>query len=143
MSRMLDDLGEFSTVDARPFALDIAARDVPHLLNDVVDTLVPIATDRGINLRVEAPPAGGPVLCDADRVLQVFSNVIGNAVKYSQRGGTITLRSAAKEGAVLFTVRTTARAWCRRFSTTSLTSTGRRRKPGAAAAASGSTSPTG
>jgi PAS domain S-box-containing protein len=105
MSRMLDDLAEFSGLDARPFTLDMAPREVPHLLNEVVDELVPLASDRGINLHLEAPPAAGHVVCDADRVLQVFSNVVGNAVKFSQRGGTIALGSTAKDGAVLFTVR--------------------------------------
>ena len=105
MSRMLDDLAEFSGLDARPFTLDLAPREVPHLLNEVVDELVPLASDRGINLHVEAPPAAGQVVCDPDRVLQVFSNVVGNAVKFSQRGGTIALGSTAKDGEVLFTVR--------------------------------------
>ena len=105
MSRMLDDLAEFSGLDARPFTLDLAPREVPHLLNEVVDELVPLASDRGINLHLEAPPAAGHVVCDPDRVLQVFSNVVGNAVKFSQRGGTIALGSTAKDGEVLFTVR--------------------------------------
>ena len=105
MSRMLEDLAEFSGLDARPFTLDMGPREVPQLLNEVVDNLVPLASDKGINLHLEAPPVPGHVVCDPDRVLQVFSNVVGNAVKFSQRGGTIELRSTAKDGAVLFTVR--------------------------------------
>ena len=105
MSRMLEDLAEFSGLDARPFTLDMAPREVPQLLNEVVDELVPLATDRGIKLHLDGPPAAGHVVCDPDRVLQVFSNVVGNAVKFSQRGGTIALGSTAKESAVLFTVK--------------------------------------
>ena len=105
MSRMLEDLAEFSGLDARPFTLDMAPREVPQLLNEVVDELVPLASDRGINLHLEAPARAGHVVCDPDRVLQVFSNVVGNAVKFSQRGGTIALGSTAKESAVLFTVK--------------------------------------
>ena len=105
MSRMLEDLAEFSGLDARPFTLDMAPREVPQLLNEVVDELVPLATDRGIKLHLDGPPAAGHVVCDPDRVLQVFSNVVGNAVKFSQRGGTIALGSTAKESEVLFTVK--------------------------------------
>jgi PAS domain S-box-containing protein len=105
MSRMLEDLAEFSGLDGRPFALDMAAREVPQLLNEVVETLVPIASDKGINLQLGAAPADGQIVCDPDRVLQVFSNVVGNAVKFSQRGGTIEIQSSAKDGAVQFTVR--------------------------------------
>jgi PAS domain S-box-containing protein len=105
MNRMIEDLADFTALDSRPFALDIGAREVPQLLNEVVDALMPLATDKGIELHLEAAPPGEHVLCDPDRVLQVFSNVIGNAVKFSQPGGTIALGSAAKDGTVLFTVR--------------------------------------
>jgi len=105
MSRMLEDLAEFSGLDARPFALDMAARDVPQLLNEVVETLVPIASDKGVTLQLGAAPAEGHIVCDPDRVLQVFSNVVGNAVKFSQRGGTIEIQTTAKDGVVQFTVR--------------------------------------
>jgi signal transduction histidine kinase/PAS domain-containing protein len=105
MSRMLEDLSEFSGLDARPFSLELAPREVPPMLSEVVDELVPLASDKGINLHLEGPPATGHVVCDPGRVLQVFSNVVGNAVKFSQRGGTIEILSTAQDKEVLFTVR--------------------------------------
>jgi signal transduction histidine kinase len=48
-----------------------------------------------------------PVRADRDRVLQVFSNLVGNALKFTPPGGVVTVGAAPEEGAVRFWVRDT------------------------------------
>jgi signal transduction histidine kinase len=50
-----------------------------------------LAIDRAQALDVVVEGANGSVLCDRERILQVFSNLIGNAMKFTPRGGTITV----------------------------------------------------
>ena len=73
-------------VEPRPCPLQEAARDA-------VDVIAPIAAARGIQLGVDLPADPLRVLCDRERVQQVFSNLIGNAVKFTQTGGSVTVRA--------------------------------------------------
>src|SRR5437660_1457736 len=73
-------------VEPRPCPLQEAARDA-------VDVIAPIAAARGIQLGVDLPADPLRVLCDRERVQQVCSNLIGNAVKFTQMGGSVTVRA--------------------------------------------------
>ena len=64
-----------------------------------------VASHKGLQFERELLSDSGLVIkCDRDRVLQVFGNLIGNATKFTPRGGTIKVRAEPHGGEVLFSV---------------------------------------
>ena len=82
-------------IDTRIPTLDI--------VNEVLDALEPLAAPKQLRL-VHETSAEVRVSCDHDRVVQLFSNVIGNAIKFTPDGGTITVRAARQGNDVRFAV---------------------------------------
>ncbi len=84
-----------------------AAREPVSLnsvVEDVVTGLFPSAMRKDIALDLVTEPSLGPVMAESRRVAQVVANLVGNAVKYTPPGGTVTVRTRAEEGGVLFEV---------------------------------------
>ena len=73
--------------------------DVALLLRDVAELYEPAAQEKGQHLAVDLPPHA-PVPGDRHLLFQAFANVLDNAIKYSPRGGAITLRADARPGQV-------------------------------------------
>ncbi len=64
-----------------------------------------VAADRaGIEIRVDAPPDLPLVMADQGRILQVFDNLLGNAIKFSPNGGHVSVRAEAEVGQVVLVV---------------------------------------
>ena len=81
---------------------------VHTLLDEAVEALRGQARERGQALECAPRPGTRRVLADRDRVLQVFSNLIGNAVKFTPDGGTVVVREEADaDGWVRFSVQDT------------------------------------
>lgn len=100
MLRLVDDLLDMSRVQAGKFSLDRRAIAVAPLLRTVTASLAPEAARKGHALTTEAPDALPAVQADAQRLSQVLSNLVTNAIKYTPPGGTITVRAFA-DGPVL------------------------------------------
>jgi len=91
MNKLVEDLLDLSRITAGHFSVEPGACNVESLLKEAREMMLPIATQGGLRLHVELDLQNTSVHCDHARVLQVFSNLIGNAVKYTRRGGTVLL----------------------------------------------------
>jgi signal transduction histidine kinase/CheY-like chemotaxis protein len=104
MNRLIGDLLDAASLDAGRLSFERQAHSAGGLVHDAVETLRPLAEERSITL-VEAPPNDGlTVLCHQDRIVQVLSNLIGNAIKFTPRGGQITVHVEPHENQVRFGV---------------------------------------
>jgi signal transduction histidine kinase len=70
----------------------------------VLEMLEPLAREKHLTFKVEASREQFNVLCDWQRVLQVFANLIGNAMKFTPAGGCITTRTELHDGVAMFSV---------------------------------------
>lgn len=91
MTRLVNDLLEVSRMEAGKMSLEKVPQPVDHLISQAVETAAPLAATRGQRLAVENEAAGRLVSCDAGRVARVFSNLLGNAIKFTRLNGNITV----------------------------------------------------
>jgi signal transduction histidine kinase len=68
-----------------------------------------LASSSSIDLRVEVTADPPRILGDRDRLLQVFENLIGNALKFTEAGGQVTVGAAQRDSGTLFWVADTGR----------------------------------
>jgi signal transduction histidine kinase len=93
MHRMVLDLLDLARRDAGTFDLQRAPVDLTALLNSIAEKFAPLARTGKLDIRVES--ASLPVFIgDGDRLAQVFTNLVDNALKFTPAGGSITLRAA-------------------------------------------------
>lgn len=106
MQRVVDDLVDLAAIDASRLRIVTGPDDPKGLLHQTRELFAPAAAVKGVTLRVEdAGVDGFETECDHARILQVLANLVGNAVKFTPRGGEIVLRAEATGAAVLFEVR--------------------------------------
>ncbi len=104
MRRLINDLLDVARVDAGRLAVDPVPVPVGRLVLDALEMYAHLAEARAILTRVLIPAESPPVLADPDRVLQVLSNLLGNAIRFTPRGGGITLAAEVDEREVRFSV---------------------------------------
>jgi signal transduction histidine kinase len=93
MDRLIGDLLDVARLEAGRLSLDATFLDPARLVNEARELHLALATSRDQTLIDRSEGRLPPVLADRDRVLQVMGNLIGNAIKFTQEGGTITLRA--------------------------------------------------
>ena len=103
LTRMIDDLQTLTLAEAGQLHLHIESVDVADLIGDVVTSFSPQAEAAEISLTSEAA-AGLVVEGDADRLDQVLSNLVANALRYVPAGGSITLTAQGEGEGVLLQV---------------------------------------
>jgi signal transduction histidine kinase len=99
-NRLIQDLLSVTTIEAGRLNIDPREVGVADLCLEASEMLTPLAREKGITLKVEEAADLPPVRADPARVLQVFSNLVGNAVKFTPPGGSITISAAAANGSV-------------------------------------------
>jgi two-component system sensor histidine kinase BaeS len=104
LNRLVDDLQELSSVEARAHELHFRPVDVASLLENAAMRLALQAKSRNIALILDPAADLPPVQADEDRLLQVLTNLISNAVQYSLDGGQVTVTAQHQDGEVRISV---------------------------------------
>ena len=100
ISGLVKALLELSVIEAGTLKLSFHPTPVAQVLEDCVDVLSPLATEKNIRLVLQASPGAAMVLADRDQLLQVCSNLVGNAIKFTPDGGCIEVRLRDESKAV-------------------------------------------
>ena len=106
MDRMIQDLLDVARIEAGQLRIEPSSCRPAELVGEAVALMEPLALGRMVGL-VSVVEECPPVRADRDRVLQVFSNLVGNALKFTPPRGAVTVGAAPEEGAVRFWVRDT------------------------------------
>ena len=103
-ARMIDDLLDIARIEAGKVALDRRAVSLGPLIAETVESLQHEAKAKALTLRTELDPAARFVSADVDRLRQVFTNLLANAIKYTPPGGRVEIRLTAADGVVRITI---------------------------------------
>ena len=97
MSRMIQDLLDVSAIEAGVLSIVCSTESLRPVLVRATDLFARAAADRNVKLTLEAEPAIPYVHMDAERLVQAVANLIGNAVKFTPPGGSVTVSTRTHE----------------------------------------------
>nr|WP_225937706.1 ATP-binding protein [Myxococcus sp. RHSTA-1-4] len=107
MDRLIQDLLDVVRMEAGTLGVSTSPCSAARLVQDAADAVRALAGDARLRLDIRMEGEPGLVRADPDRMLQVFGNLVGNAIKFTPAGGGITLGVAPREEVVLFWVEDT------------------------------------
>jgi signal transduction histidine kinase len=103
MARLTDDLLDMVGMDSGHLSLQLERTDAREVVAEALAMFDATAAEHGIDLSIEALP-DVKISCDRQRVLQVLSNLIGNALKLSTDGSSITVEGTVSGSSLLLSV---------------------------------------
>jgi signal transduction histidine kinase len=102
LRRLVSELQELSRAEARQLTLHRAPISPAAIVAQAVARIAPQFVEKGVTLAQDASPHLPLVRVDADRIIQVLINLLGNALRYTPEGGAVTIRVAQQGDTVVF-----------------------------------------
>ncbi|MBY0395542.1 MAG: HAMP domain-containing histidine kinase, partial [Thermoleophilia bacterium] len=102
-ARMIDDLLDMSRIVSGKMRIDAAPVDAAQVIRAAVETVKPAADARGVRITARLADTGR-IMGDAARLQQVVWNLLTNAVKYTPRGGDVTVSLEQEDRHLVLTV---------------------------------------
>ncbi|CQR71807.1 Signal transduction histidine-protein kinase BaeS [Sporomusa ovata DSM 2662] len=91
LSRLITDLKELSLAEVRQLSLEVKAVDVNQMIEQALYMLKPLADEKNMFIEQSLTPELPPIMADADRICQIFYNLITNAIRYAATGGRVAI----------------------------------------------------
>ena len=104
MTRLINDLLDIGSIESGRLAITQIPVETERLIRSAHDTFLPLAREENVQLRLLLEPSLPPVSCDQQRALQVFANLLNNAIKVTPPEGTVTLAARRERRRVRFEV---------------------------------------
>jgi PAS domain S-box-containing protein len=103
LSRLINEILDIERIESGMLSMDLATHPARTLIDVAVGQVQVIAEEAGV--RVNVGPTEGVVYADADRVVQTLLNLLGNAIKFSHRGGFVSVQATPSGAFVEFAIR--------------------------------------
>jgi PAS domain S-box-containing protein len=104
MKRLIDDLLDFAAIETGRLRIDTAPEEPARVVQEVVSSFQQMADAGRLVLFGDAAPGLPPIQADRERIEQVLSNVVSNALKVTPAGGTVAVRARRAGKFVQFSV---------------------------------------
>jgi two-component system phosphate regulon sensor histidine kinase PhoR len=104
LRNLVEDLLILSAYDAEVVRLDLQPLNLAGLARECQQSLKVVAEEKHVHLRIVAQRELPEVMADRSHIERVVANLLGNALKFSERGGRVNVRVAADADSVVLTV---------------------------------------
>lgn len=91
-NRLIGDLLDVARMEAGRLSVELTTVEVAPLVCECIEAHQMLAEARSLHLEAQRPDALPPIHADRERMLQILSNLLGNAIKFTPEGGRLTLR---------------------------------------------------
>jgi signal transduction histidine kinase len=102
--QLIDDVLDVSRIVSGKLRINIGPCELADVINAGVNAVRPAAEARGITVDVEIDPSASPAACDSVRIQQVVWNLVSNAVKFTPKGGRVSVTLRRDQSSVLIQV---------------------------------------
>ena len=109
LNKRIDELLDLARGEIGMLKLECRPVDPLQLLHEVIDDMVPVASNHRQSLLLDLPPHLPLVQADEDRLRQIMINLISNACKFTPEGGEITVRAKEKDADLIVEIQDTGR----------------------------------
>ena len=107
MNRMIQDLLDVATIDSGHLRIDVSRQQVEPLVEQAIELAKGAALERGVDVRASAPALLPEITADPTRIVQVLDNLVSNAIKFTEVGGSVTVSVESRGDLVMISVRDT------------------------------------
>jgi signal transduction histidine kinase len=90
-ARMIDDLLDVSKISTGKLFLELQELDLASVVGNAFEMVLPEATGKGIEMELVVEPGSIPMCGDLARLEQVVSNILSNAIKFTRKGGKVSV----------------------------------------------------
>ena len=104
LNNLLSDLIDLSRIESGEMRMSFRYFDITDLIHDLLQTMEIRATQRSVTLTYAKPPTPLSVYGDRERLSQVLTNLIDNAIKYNVEGGSVSLSTIRRNGDIEISV---------------------------------------
>ena len=104
MNRLIGDLLDVVRMEAGCLSLNFGSCDIADVLVETMESFQPRATEQGLSLALSPEPPSAIVQADKERLLQMIDNLVGNALKFTPRGGCVSVGGYVEPDEVRVTV---------------------------------------
>ncbi len=103
LARLINNVMDFQKLEADRMNFDFCENDINEVVKDAYDTMAPAAKSIGLDLQLKLEDNLPKVKIDRDRITQVITNMVNNAIKFTEKGG-ITLTTRRRENVIQVSV---------------------------------------
>lgn len=101
---LVNDLLDASKLESGTMRLELASIELRGLLDELRETMEPLAREKGLRMEEALPPDLPLIEADRAKLRRILVNLVSNAIKFTSRGGRVTMRAAREDGLIRISV---------------------------------------